>query len=159
MKDSITAICCACMLAAGVYVSKLNTTPTNTIQAANTDFSSFMQPIQVHDTITTSDTIRDTVPVIKYKTKYKTKRVPCTHSDTTVSNTVSSSREVRKGTPPDTLPSPARWYKVYGTVEPIFENRQYIPAPTLSGHIIGWREFIITSVRHITGPISLCRLV
>lgn len=113
------------MLAAGALVNKIDITPTNGIYASSPDLAKCLSPIvkEVHDTITASDTIRDTVPVIKFKTKYKVRRIPCTHNDSTVS-TLCHAREARKGTPPDTLPSNLKWYKVYGTIEPYnSENR------------------------------------
>ena len=126
MKQYLTVIACGFLFLYGLKISNVDSVRQNTIAAAKSPpITAALSPITVHDTIkvTPSDTIRDTVSIVKYKTKYKTKRVPCTHNDSIVSNVMSNSRGVRKETPPDTIPSKARWYKVYGTVEPMSETR------------------------------------
>lgn len=126
MKQYVTIAACALLFLYGLKISNVNSVQQNTIAAAKSPpITAALNPITIHDTITVTpcDTIRDTVSIVKYKTKYKTKRVPCTHNDSIVSNVMSNPREVRKETPPDTISSVPRWYKVYGTVEPISETR------------------------------------
>lgn len=126
MKQYVTIAACVLLFGYGLKITNANSVPQNTIAAAQSPpIAAALHPIEIHDTIlvTPSDTVRDTVSVVKYKTKYKMKRVPCTHNDSIVSIIASNSREVRKETPPDTIPSVPRWYKVYGTVQPISETR------------------------------------
>uniref|UniRef100_A0AAU8BA51 Uncharacterized protein n=1 Tax=Dulem virus 42 TaxID=3145760 RepID=A0AAU8BA51_9CAUD len=104
----------------GAKIVHICTKPTNTVAAAtSSSITAALSPITVHDTITASDTIRDTVPIIKYKTKYKVRRATCTHVDTIVSNDTLSARRVRKETPSDTIPARAKWYILHGTIKPI----------------------------------------
>ena len=105
MRNLATVISCALLCAYGMFISKESSTlPTNTISAAETNLSSLLNPIkiEVHDTIHTGDTIRDIVPIVKTKIRYKVKREPCAmHGD--VSPMHPTLREDRKGTPLDSL--------------------------------------------------------
>lgn len=118
MKGIITVTACFLLFCYGAKVAKLPV-KQNTITAAGVNPTTVLPKTVIRDTITTSDTIRDTVSQIKYKIKYKTKRVPYTRIDTTVSNDTLNPRGIRKETSPDTMPSKAKWYKLHGTIEPI----------------------------------------
>lgn len=106
MRNLATVISCALLCAYGVYISNESSTsmPTNTISAAEVPLSKLLNPvkIEVHDTIHTGDTIRDTVPKVITKIRYKVKREPCATCES-VSLTRPTVREDRKETPLDTV--------------------------------------------------------
>ena len=105
MKNLATVISCALLCAYGVYISEgQKPKPMNTISAAEVPLSKLLNPVkvQVHDTIFTGDTIRDTVPKVITKTRDKVKREPCATCET-VSLTRPTVRGDRKETPQDSI--------------------------------------------------------
>lgn len=106
MKNLATVISCALLCAYGAYISNESSTsmPTNTISAAEVPLSKLLNPVkvEVHDTIHTGDTIRDTVPKVVTKIRYKVKREPCATCEN-VSLTRPTVREDRKEAPLDTV--------------------------------------------------------
>lgn len=105
MKQLATVLSCALLCAYGIWISdKQEPRQTNTISAAERPLSSVLNPIriEVHDTIHTGDTIRDTVPKVITKIRYKVKRKPCATCEN-VSLTRPTVREDRKEAPLDTV--------------------------------------------------------
>lgn len=105
MKQLATVLSCALLCAYGIWISdKQEPRQTNTISAAERPLSSVLNPIriEVHDTIHTGDTIRDTVPKVITKVRYKVKREPCATCEN-VSLTRPTVREDRKEAPLDTV--------------------------------------------------------
>ena len=105
MKNLATVISCALLCAYGVYISEgQKPKPMNTISAAEVPLSKLLNPvkIEVHDTIHTGDTIRDTVPKVITKIRYKVKREPGATCES-VSLTRPTVREDRKEAPLDTV--------------------------------------------------------
>lgn len=105
MKQLATVISCALLCAYGVYISDARESKSqNTISAAEVPLQKLLNPvrIEVHDTIHTGDTIRDTVPKVITKTRYRIKREPCATCET-VSVTRPTIRGDRKGAPLDTI--------------------------------------------------------
>lgn len=105
MKQLATVISCALLCAYGVYISDARESKSqNTISAAEVPLQKLLNPvrIEVHDTIHTGDTIRDTVPKVITKIRYKVKREPCAmHGN--VSSEHLATRGVRKEAPLDTI--------------------------------------------------------
>lgn len=105
MKNIATVLSCALLCAYGAYIStESKTQPMNTISAAEVPLQKLLNPvrIEVHDTIHTGDTIRDTVPKVITKVRYKVKREPCAmHGN--VSSEHLTTRGVRKETPLDSI--------------------------------------------------------
>lgn len=105
MKNIATVLSCALLCAYGAYIStESRTQPMNTISAAEVPLQKLLNPVkvQVHDTIFTGDTIRDTVPKVITKVRYKVKREPCATCET-VSLTRPTVRGDRKEAPLDTI--------------------------------------------------------
>lgn len=105
MKQLATVISCALLCAYGVYISDARESKSqNTISAAEVPLQKLLNPvrIEVHDTIHTGDTIRDTVPKVITKTRYRIKREPCATCET-VSVTRPTLRGDRKEAPLDTI--------------------------------------------------------
>lgn len=111
MKTSITIICCGLLALYGSVIALSDSPPNNTISA---------QPAPLNltqltkDTIKITNTVRDTVVRVKYKTKYKIKKAPCTTCDSV--SAAGSSAFGPKMTP-DTLPT--KLYRIHGTIEQI----------------------------------------
>lgn len=124
MNKFVTVTCCALLTAYGAYIGSIgDATIGNEIHAEPISLSNLCSIKEVHDTVTIhGDTIRDTVHIPKYKTKYKIKRIPCTTCDS-VSSTGHNIRGDRKEFTPDTLPT--KLYRIRGTIEPVeSETRQ-----------------------------------
>ena len=122
MKQLATVISCALLCAYGVFIStESKRTPTNTISAAEVPLQKLLNPvrIEVHDTIHTGDTIRDTVPKIITKTRYRIKREPCATCET-VSVTRPTLRGDRKGAPQDTITKMDENYKLIKVWVPLY---------------------------------------
>lgn len=106
MKNIATVLSCALLCAYGAYIStESKTQPMNTISAAEVPLHKLLNPVkvQVHDTIFTGDTIRDTVPKVITKVRYKVKREPCATCEN-VSLTRPTVRGDRKEAPLDSIP-------------------------------------------------------
>lgn len=118
MRSLVTIISCGCLAWFGAHIGALDIVkPSNTANAQVVNLDSILHPITVHDTIK-GDTVRDTLPPkVITRIKYKTVKVPCDHNDSVLID--SSLKEARKGTPPDTIPTKAKWYKLHGIVEPM----------------------------------------
>lgn len=105
MRQLATVISCALLCAYGVYISDARESKSqNTISAAEVPLQKLLNPvrIEVHDTIHTGDTIRDTVPKVITKIRYKVKREPCATCET-VSVTRPTLRGDRKEAPQDSI--------------------------------------------------------
>ena len=116
MKTFLTISCCGLLALYGASIALFDNNPTNTISA---------EPAPLHfvtktDTTVITNTVRDTVVQVKYKTKYKVKQAPCTTCDS-VSITGSSVCGNRKAISPDTLP--VKLYRIRGTIEPVDESK------------------------------------
>lgn len=106
MRSSFsTVICCACLALFGAFVGYNNPPPINTVSAEPTTLQLPKDLCRlVHDTVAVTDTVKDTVRVekIKYKTKYRVKRVSDTvHVEVPILYT--RTRGNRKEISPDTI--------------------------------------------------------
>lgn len=122
MKNIATVLSCALLCAYGAYIStESKTQPMNTISAAEVPLHELLNPVkvQVHDTIFTGDTIRDTVPKVITKVRYKVKREPCATCET-VSLTRPTVRGDRKEAPQDTIIKMNENYKLIKVWVPLY---------------------------------------
>lgn len=122
MKNIATVLSCALLCAYGAYIStESRTQPMNTISAAEVPLQKLLNPVkvQVHDTIFTGDTIRDTVPKVITKVRYKVKREPCATCET-VSLTRPTVRGDRKEAPLDTIIKMDENYKLIKVWVPLY---------------------------------------
>lgn len=122
MKNIATVLSCALLCAYGAYIStESRTQPMNTISAAEVPLHELLNPVkvQVHDTIFTGDTIRDTVPKVITKVRYKVKREPCATCET-VSLTRPTVRGDRKEAPQDTIIKMDENYKLIKVWVPLY---------------------------------------
>lgn len=122
MKNIATVLSCALLCAYGAYIStESKTQPMNTISAAEVPLHELLNPVkvQVHDTIFTGDTIRDTVPKVITKVRYKVKREPCATCET-VSLTRPTVRGDRKEAPLDTIIKMDENYKLIKVWVPLY---------------------------------------
>lgn len=122
MKNIATVLSCALLCAYGAYIStESRTQPMNTISAAEVPLQKLLNPVkvQVHDTIFTGDTIRDTVPKVITKVRYKVKREPCATCET-VSLTRPTVRGDRKEAPLDTITKMDENYKLIKVWVPLY---------------------------------------
>lgn len=122
MKNIATVLSCALLCAYGAYIStESKTQPMNTISAAEVPLQKLLNPVkvQVHDTIFTGDTIRDTVPKVITKIRYKVKRGPCATCET-VSVTRPATRGDRKEAPQDTVIKMDENYKLIKVWVPLY---------------------------------------
>lgn len=122
MKNIATVLSCALLCAYGAYIStESKTQPMNTISAAEVPLHELLNPVkvQVHDTIFTGDTIRDTVPKVITKVRYKVKREPCATCET-VSLTRPTVRGDRKEAPQDTIIKMDENYKLIKVWVPLY---------------------------------------
>ena len=122
MKNIATVLSCALLCAYGAYIStESRTQPMNTISAAEVPLHELLNPVkvQVHDTIFTGDTIRDTVPKVITKIRYKVKRGPCATCET-VSVTRPATRGDRKEAPQDTITKMDENYKLIKVWVPLY---------------------------------------
>ena len=122
MKNIATVLSCALLCAYGAYIStESRTQPMNTISAAEVPLQKLLNPVkvQVHDTIFTGDTIRDTVPKVITKVRYKVKREPCATCET-VSLTRPTVRGDRKEAPQDTIIKMDENYKLIKVWVPLY---------------------------------------
>lgn len=150
MRQIVTVICCAAFATVGYNLSKVLIVdkPQNTVMASP-PLSEILSPIrtEVHDTVQVPDSIaydtvqvpyrvvkkiylkpktevKDTASIVKNKTSEERPRVTPPVSDT-VSTDVRSphtnTREVRKGTPPDPLPS--KPVEIHGYIWQVSETR------------------------------------
>lgn len=122
MKNIATVLSCALLCAYGAYIStESKTQPMNTISAAEVPLHELLNPVkvQVHDTIFTGDTIRDTVPKVVTKVRYKVKREPCATCET-VSLTRPTVRGDRKEAPQDTIIKMDENYKLIKVWVPLY---------------------------------------
>lgn len=122
MKNIATVLSCALLCAYGAYIStESKTQPMNTISAAEVPLHELLNPVkvQVHDTIFTGDTIRDTVPKVVTKVRYKVKREPCATCEN-VSLTRPTVRGDRKEAPLDTIIKVDENYKLIKVWVPLY---------------------------------------
>ena len=122
MKNIATVLSCALLCAYGAYIStESKTQPMNTVSAAEVPLHELLNPVkvQVHDTIFTGDTIRDTVPKVVTKVRYKVKREPCATCET-VSLTRPTVRGDRKEAPQDTIIKMDENYKLIKVWVPLY---------------------------------------
>lgn len=122
MKNIATVLSCALLCAYGAYIStESKTQPMNTISAAEVPLHELLNPVkvQVHDTIFTGDTIRDIVPKVVTKVRYKVKREPCATCEN-VSLTRPTVRGDRKEAPLDTIIKMDENYKLIKVWVPLY---------------------------------------
>lgn len=122
MKNIATVLSCALLCAYGAYIStESKTQPMNTISAAEVPLHELLNPVkvQVHDTIFTGDTIRDTAPKVVTKVRYKVKREPCATCEN-VSLTRPTVRGDRKEAPLDTIIKMDENYKLIKVWVPLY---------------------------------------
>lgn len=122
MKQLATVISCALLCAYGVYISDARESKSqNTISAAEVPLQKLLNPvrIEVHDTIHTGDTIRDTVPKVITKVRYKVKREPCAmHGNVSSEHLIT--RGDRKEAPLDTITKVDENYKLIKVWVPLY---------------------------------------
>lgn len=148
MRQIATVISCVAVATIGWNLSKVDTTKPQNTAMASVPLTELLSPIrtEVHDTVTVPDSIayvevpvpkpvhkyivryrdriKDNVPIVDNKTSEEGLRVTSPVSDT-VSTDVQSShistREDRKGTPPDSLHE--HIMEIHGYIWPISEKR------------------------------------
>ena len=150
MRQIATVICSVAFATVGWNLSRTYfVQPQNTAMASTPFDVSKLSPIrtEVHDTITVPDSIardtvlvqkdvvkhdtvvltkrvKDNVPIVKNKTSKRRRRVTSSVSDTVstdVQSTHTNTREVRKGTPPDSLHQHVM--EIHGYIWPVSETR------------------------------------
>lgn len=148
MRQIATVICCVTVATIGWNLSKVVTPKPQNTAMASVPLTELLSPIrtEVHDTVPVPDSIayvkvpvprpvpkyiirykdrvKDNAPIVDNKTSEEGTRVTSPVSDTVstdVQSSHTSTREDRKGTPPDTLHADVM--EIHGYIWPVSEKR------------------------------------